>query len=290
MRVGAHGHPCHVDVAVGDRLQGQVLLGRLLAGGGELRDGRQRRGLRRLATGVGVHLGVEHQHVHVAAARQHVVETTGADVVGPAVAADQPDAAPQQVVGDAAQVVDLRPGQPLEAPGQLRHPLALGLQLRLADLRRRQDRLGEVRADGVAQLVEPAAGEAGVQVGGQPQAEPELGVVLEERVGPGRPAPAGVRRPGGRRQVAAVDRRAARRVRDRGTVAEQLGQQLEVGRLPAPRARPRELEERLEELRSAHRAEVDPAAVVHGQGLEERDVLAFGLEHRLERAEVDRLR
>jgi NAD(P)-dependent dehydrogenase (short-subunit alcohol dehydrogenase family) len=52
------------------------------------------------------------------------------------------------------------------------------------------------------------------------------------------------------RQVAAVDRRAAGRVRDQEAIAEELGEQLDVRRLAAARARAAELEERLEQLRA----------------------------------------
>ena len=90
-------------------------------------------------------------------------------------------------------------------------------------------------------------------------------------------------------QVAAVDRRAAGRVGDRQPVAEQLREQLEVRGLAAAGARARELEQRLQELRAAHRAEVDARAVVGRQLLEERDVLALGGHQRLARVEVDRL-
>ena len=49
------------------------------------------RGLRGLAAGVRVHLGVEHEHVDVATGTEHVIEAAGADVVRPTVAADDPD-------------------------------------------------------------------------------------------------------------------------------------------------------------------------------------------------------
>ena len=54
------------------------------------------------------------------------------------------------------------------------------------------------------------------------------------------------------RQVGAVDRRAAGRVRDDHPVAEELADQLEVGGLAAAVAGERELEERLEDLRALH--------------------------------------
>ena len=105
LRIGAHRHLRHVDVAIGDRLQGQILARGPLAGGGEFGDGAERRRLRGLAAGVGIDLGVEHQHVHVARARQHVIEPAIADVVGPAVAADDPDAAAHQMVDHRQQVL-----------------------------------------------------------------------------------------------------------------------------------------------------------------------------------------
>ena len=126
-------------------------------------------------------------------------------------------------------------------------------------------------------------------VGGEPEAEPELGVVLEERVRPGRAAPVGVGRPRRGRQVAAVDRRAAGRVGDHQPVAEQLREELQVRRLAAARAGAGELEQRLQELGAAHRAEVDPRPVARGQRLEERDVVPLGGDQRLARREVDRL-
>ena len=87
----------------------------------------------------------------------------------------------------------------------------------------------------------------------EPHAEAELGVVLEERVRPRGAAAVGVRRPRRRRQVAAVDRRAAGRVRDEQPVAEELGQELQVRRLAAAGAGAGELEQRLQHLRALDR-------------------------------------
>ena len=66
--LGAEGHAGDVHVAVAHGHQAQVLLGDGLAGGGELGGRAERRGLGRLAAGVGVDLGVQHQDVDVAAA------------------------------------------------------------------------------------------------------------------------------------------------------------------------------------------------------------------------------
>ena len=130
---------------------------------------------------------------------------------------------------------------------------------------------------------------ARVLVDGEPEAEPELGVVLEQRVRPCRPAPVGVDRPRRRRQVAAVDRRAAGRVGDQQPVAEQLRQQLQVRRLAAAGAGAGELEQRLQELVPRTVRSPTRRAVARRQRLEERDVLALGARGAARGLDVDRL-
>ena len=104
----AHGHAGHVDVAVAHGDEAEILLGTGLAAGGKFRYRAARRGFGRLAAGVGIDLGIEHQHVHVAAAGQHVIEAAVADVVGPAVAADDPNALLDQQIGDGEQLLGVR--------------------------------------------------------------------------------------------------------------------------------------------------------------------------------------
>ena len=150
LRIGAHCDTRHVHVGERDRLQRQVLCRRGLTCGGELRHRAEGCRLRHLAAGIRVHLGVEYEHVHVEAARQHVVKAAGADVVGPAVAADDPDTAPDQVVEDAAQLGRRSPVQAVEPPVELGEALALRAQLGLAQLRRLQDLVHQLRAQLVA--------------------------------------------------------------------------------------------------------------------------------------------
>ena len=61
------------------------------------------------------------EHVHVAPARQHVIDAAGPDVVGPPVAPDDPDASPDEVVGDREQLLRQsplpRPYEPLPELG-----------------------------------------------------------------------------------------------------------------------------------------------------------------------------
>src|SRR6516225_4150453 len=86
-------------------------------------------------------------------------------------------------------------------------------------------------------------------INGEPHAEAKLCVVFKQRVRPGGPTPLAVLRIRCRWKISAVDRRAARRVANQQTIAEQLGQQLEVRSLTATRASTREFKQRLEQLR-----------------------------------------
>ena len=127
-----------------------------------------------------------------------------------------------------------------------------------------------------------------VLVGRKPEAEAKLGIVLEERIRPRGAAAARVRAVGSGGQVSAVDRRAAGCVSDERAVAEELRHQLDVGRLAAARARPRILEQRLQELGTFH-VEPDFAAVGFGQAQEELVVRALGFPQRQLGMHVDGL-
>ena len=75
-----------------------------------------------------------------------MVEPTGTDVVRPAVTADDPHAAPDQVVHHTAQITGHGGIEALEAALELGHPLTLGCQFRLPQLRRRQNGVDEFGA------------------------------------------------------------------------------------------------------------------------------------------------
>ncbi len=248
------------------------------------------RGLGGLAAGVGIDLGVEHQHVDVAPRGQHVVEPAVADVIGPAVAADEPDRAAHEVVDDREQVFGLRVVlQGKQAGLQEGDAFALRADLGFVDLRGGEDFGDEVFAQFRGKLFRQRLGHAEMLVGGEAEAEAEFGIVLEERVRPGGAAALGVLRPGGDRQVAAVDRRAAGGVGHHQPVAEELREELDVGRLAAAGTGAGEFEQRFEELHAADVGEVDPGAVVDRQGFEEGRGFAGGLDQRGLVGEVDRL-
>ena len=94
------------------------------------------------------------------------------------------------------------------------------------------------------------------------------------------PRPCGVRTVGRGGQVAAVDRGAACGVGDVETVAEELGEQLDVGRFAAARAGAGELEERLEKLQVLDLAVGELAAIDFGQREEEVPVFTLGCAQR----------
>ena len=121
LRRCAHGNLRNVDVPVRDRHQPEIFLAAALSAGGEFRDRAARRRFRRLAAGVRVDLGVEHEDVDVAARGQHVIQSAVADVVRPSVAADNPDAAAHQVFGQCSQPPRLRRVDRREIASSARH-------------------------------------------------------------------------------------------------------------------------------------------------------------------------
>ena len=127
--VAAHRHPRHIDGAVADGAHGQILLSVALAASGKLGHRAARRGFGHLPAGIRVDLSVQHQHIHVLARGEHVVQPAEADVVGPAVAAQNPYALSDQRVGDGQQVARVTGIVAGQLAAQRRHALAL-----LADL------------------------------------------------------------------------------------------------------------------------------------------------------------
>ncbi|MBV6467451.1 MAG: hypothetical protein PGMFKBFP_02812 [Anaerolineales bacterium] len=273
--VEAHRHARHVDVAVGHGDQAEVLLGESLAAHRELGDRRHGRGFAGLSAGVGIDFRVQHQHVDVAPAGEDVVQPAVADVVGPAVAADDPDGTLDEAVGYGEEFAGAGVFAGGEFFPQRRDALALFGDARLGGLVRRQQavhqRLSDLGGEGRQKFTRVFV----LLVEREAHPQPELGVVFEERVRPGRAASVRAHRPGSRRQVAAVDGGAARGVGDDGAVAEELRDEFDVGRLAAAGAGAAELEERAEQLRIFDRGGVEQRAVQVGDGEEEIPVGRF---------------
>ena len=118
-----------------------------------------------------------------------MVEAAEADVVGPAVAADDPDALADEVAGQRQQVLRVgargavHRGQPFAEPGDA---VALEADLDLRLLAAVQQLPHEVGSHGRRKARQQDACVVGLGVERQAHAEAELGVVLEQRVVPGR--------------------------------------------------------------------------------------------------------
>ena len=88
--VGAHSNLSDINITVGGGNHAEVLLADALTLSSELSDSTERSSLGSLTTGVGVHLSIEHEDVHIFAGSDDVVETAVTDVVGSTVATDDP--------------------------------------------------------------------------------------------------------------------------------------------------------------------------------------------------------
>src|SRR5690606_35249913 len=224
---------------------------------------------------------------HVTPGRQDVVETAVADVVRPAVAADDPDALADERVQYGFEVPGFGQRILSNPASELLDPLPLFLDAGFRRLVGVDDRFGEVVADPFTESLHQLEAVLPLLVDGESHAEAELGGIFEERVVPRRAAAFAVFGPGRRRQISAVDARAPRSIGHDGAVAEELAQEPEVGCLAAPRARARKFEERLEQLHVLDLRELERRLVAVragarevGQAQEEVPVDPFALADR----------
>ncbi len=158
--------------------------------------------------------------------------------------------------------------------------LALGEDALLGFLVGVENGLRQFLADAEAEPPDQFAGVLVLLVDGQAHAQAELGVIFEQRVGPGRAAAFVVGAVGRSGQVAAVDGGAAGGVGDHHAVAEQLGHQLDVRGLAAAGAGAGELEQRLEQLHVLHLVQGENSAVGLGDLEEEIPVGGFAFAQR----------
>ena len=253
--VCAHGALRHVNIAVGCGDHAQILLFHAFARRCELRNRADRGGLRCLSARVGINFGVEHKHVHVFAACEHVVESAVTDVVRPAVAADDPERFFNEAVfigidfffervAFAAAVFAFFDARDQLFRGNFArfgvvHACDPGFARRFA-FRPFFPQVGKL-----CDLVFQRRSSCLVS---EVHAVTEFGVILEEGVRPSRSVTlfVGRIRAGGGRT--AVNRRAARCVCNDHSVAEELRDHFYVRRFAAACARARELEQRRREL------------------------------------------
>ncbi len=216
-----------------------------------------------------------------------MVQSAKADVVSPAIAADDPHTLAHQRVGDRLQGASLGSFRSGNLCPECKHPLPLRLNPGFLRLVGAQNGGHQFVADDRRQPPQQAFGIALLLIEGQAHAHTEFRIVFKQRVRPGGAASAlilGIRRG---RQVAAVDRRAARGVGDVQPVAEKLGQQLQVRRLAAARAGAGEFKQRVKQLYVLDLRMRQAIAIDRRQSLEEVPVLYLRLAQRRLHLHVD---
>ena len=255
--VGAHGDLGHVHIAVGHGDLGQGLLLHFLTGSGELGHLADVGSLGSLAAGVGVDLGVEDEDVDILAGSQDVVQAAEADVVGPAVAAEDPDGLLGEVLlvsqDLAAQLAGVALASGDNGVLQGGDELLGGLAVGLAVVHGVQPVLGGGLQIGVG----PLHGQQGVGLVHQAVAdgflaqvhtEAMLGVVFKQGVGPGGAVAFLVGAVGRSSGGTAPDGGAAGGVGDIHPIAEELGHEAGIAGLGAAGAGAGELQQRGAEL------------------------------------------
>ena len=88
--VCAQGNLCDIDITIAHRHGSEILLLGLLAACSELCHSTFRSCLGGLSAGVGIDLGVEDEDVDILAGSKYVIESAVADIICPAVAAEDP--------------------------------------------------------------------------------------------------------------------------------------------------------------------------------------------------------
>ena len=111
-----------------------------------------------------------------------MVEAAEADVVRPAVAANDPHALLNEIVGERIEPACQRIVQPSQRRTQRVHPLALRGNSRFAVLRGSEQLTDQPVTQAPTQAGEQRACLLRVLIDGQAEAEAELGVVFEERI------------------------------------------------------------------------------------------------------------
>ena len=150
----------------------------------------ERRGFGSLAASIRVTLGIEHQDIDVLGQAHHMIEAAKANIVSPAIAANQPDRLLDQRIGIGQQL--LRAFHITQCTAQGRYLIAAQLWRGIGTQVGKQ--IGGQR---VRKLLHQAHNALAMLVNAQAEAKPELSVIFKQRVGPRRPAPVGIGGVGG---------------------------------------------------------------------------------------------
>ena len=161
-----------VNVAVHHHTHADILACFALTVFTKFRDGAQRCGFRRLPTRIGITLRIQHQDVDVLGEAQDVIQPAKADVVSPAVAANQPDGFFDQRVSVGQQLLCTR--DPLKGVTQRCHLLATHVGCRFGVKRGIQ-----FGRNLPGELLQQAHDSRAVLINGEAEAQAKLGVILK---------------------------------------------------------------------------------------------------------------
>ena len=294
--VRTHGNLRNVHIAVAHRHHAEVLFLDALTGGGELRNGAGRGGFRSLSARVGVYFGIQNEHVDVFVLRENVVQTAVADIVCPAVAAEDPDGLLHEAI---FRLVDLFAKFVAAAAAILAGFERFDEFIRRSLAAFRVFHVGEpfFARRFAFRVIFPAVlhklfhfrfelGAAGFIR--EVDAVAEFRVVLEQAVRPCGAVALFVHGVRAGRGGSAVDGGAARRVRDDHAVAEHLGDHFDVRRFAAARARAGELEQRLVELASLDACPLDGGGVCLLYALGKLPIFRIGVDNFFQRDHFER--
>src|SRR6516162_2892301 len=167
-----------------------------------------------------------------------MVEPAESDVVGPTVAAKQPNTLLHEAVSNGKQRRRLRRVQTDQFFLQLQHTIPLFLNPALFLLIGPEKAFHQHLSQFPTQTPEEFPRIVILLIDRQPHAEAELGIIFKQRIRPRWPATIAVLCVRSGWQVSPVNRRAPGGVSDQQAVAEQLRQQLDVRSLSASRACP----------------------------------------------------
>src|SRR5579884_1288247 len=163
-----------------------------------------------------------------------MIKTTKTYVVRPAITADNPHTLAYKRISQAEQVAHLVSQQAI----RLRHlldmlleqcyTLALCLDAAHVGLLRLQQTLRQFGTQPISIAFEQFGGKGLLPVKRDTHPQPKRGIILKQRVRPGRSSPLSIGRPWRRRQIPTIDGGAARRISNNHMIAKKLGYQLDI--------------------------------------------------------------
>ena len=266
-RIGGDSDGGDVDVLVLHGHTTQVLLHQRLAASSELGDSGHLSGLGLLTTGVGVHFGIEDEDVDVFALSEDVIDTTVANIVGPAISTNNPlgqlghdidsffEESEFVVVllfvgkkGAAVVVADF-------ALGGITRILQPGLEVGA-------EFLGLGNGVVLEETLNTSSKIATLDQGGDHHTETEFGVIFEERGTPGRTLTTAVDGVGVGGEGTTPDTRATHGIGDHESLAEELSEDTDRLGFTATSAGTREFNQRFLEGAALDGLLVDEVALV----------------------------